>query len=58
MQTIYVTDNGLQVKQRSNRIVQKKDGKIVEEIPIVDLKRILIFGNNQLTTGLLRYLAG
>jgi CRISP-associated protein Cas1 len=58
MQTIYVTDNGLQLKRRSNRIVLKKDGKVTEEIPILDLKRILIFGNNQLSTELIRYLAG
>ncbi|MDY0039111.1 MAG: hypothetical protein RBS57_02290 [Desulforhabdus sp.] len=43
MQTIDVTDNGLQLKRRSNGIVLKKEGKIVEEIPIVDLKSILIF---------------
>jgi len=58
MQTIYVTDNGLQLKRKSNRIVLKKDGKIIEEIPILDLKRIMIFGNNQLSTELMRYLAG
>lgn len=58
MQTIYVTDNGLQLKRKSNRIALKKDGKIIEEIPILDLKRILIFGNNQLSTELIRYLAG
>ena len=58
MQTLYITDNGLQLRRRSNRIVLKKDGKVVEEIPILNLKRILIFGNNQLTTELLRYLAG
>lgn len=58
METIYLTDNGLQLKRKSNRIVLKKDGKIVEEIPILDLKRIMIFGNNQLSTELMRYLAG
>lgn len=58
METIYLTDNGLQLKKRSNRIVLKKDGKIVEEIAILDLKRIMIFGNNQLSTELMRYLAG
>lgn len=58
METIYLTDNGLQLKRKSNRIVLKKDGKIVEEIPILDLKRILIFGNNQMSTELMRYLAG
>lgn len=58
METIYLTDNGLQLKRKSNRIALKKDGKIIEEIPIIDLKRILIFGNNQLSTELMRYLAG
>lgn len=58
MQTIYVTDNGLQLKRKSNRILLKKDGKTMEEIPILDLKRILIFGNNQLSTELMRHLAG
>lgn len=58
METIYLTDNGLQLKRRSNRIVLKKEGRIIEEIAILDLKRILIFGNNQLSTELMRYLAG
>ena len=58
METIYVTDNGLQLKRKSNRIVLKKDGKNTGEIPILDLKRIIIFGNNQLSTELMRYLAG
>ncbi len=58
METIYLVDNGLLLKRKSNRIVLKKDGKIVEEIPILDLKRIVIFGNNQLSTELMRYLAG
>lgn len=58
MHTIYVTDNGLQLKRKSNRIVLKKENKVIEEIPILDLKRIMIFGNNQLSTELMRYLAG
>ncbi|OEU47692.1 MAG: CRISPR-associated endonuclease Cas1 [Desulfobacterales bacterium S3730MH5] len=57
MHTIYLTDNGLQLKKKSNRIMVKKDGKILEEIPILDLKRVLIFGNNQLSTELMRSLA-
>lgn len=58
MHTLYVIDQGLQLKKKSNRIVLKKEGKVEEEIPILDLKRILIFGNNQLSTELMRYLAG
>jgi CRISPR-associated protein Cas1 len=58
METLYVTDNGLQLKRRSDRILFKKDGKITEEIPLLDMKRILIFGNNQISTDLMRHLAG
>ncbi len=57
MHTLYITDNGMMLKKRSNRIAVKKGGKIIEEIPILDLKRILIFGNNQISSELLRLLA-
>jgi CRISPR-associated protein Cas1 len=57
LHTIYLTDNGLVLKKKSERIVVKKDGAVVEEIPIRDLKRILIFGNNQLSSDLMRHLA-
>ena len=57
VQTIYLTDNGIQLKRRSNRIVMKKEGKILEEIPVLDMKRIVIFGNNQLSTELMHFLA-
>lgn len=58
MNTLYIIDNGLALKKRSERIAVKKGSKIIEEIPILDLKRILIFGNNQVSTNLLRLLAG
>jgi len=57
METIYVTDSGLQLKKKSDRIAVKKDGKIIEEFRTIDLKRVLIFGNSHLTTDLMRYLA-
>lgn len=57
MHTIFLIDQGLQLKKKSNRIVLKKEGKVVEEIPILELKRVLIFGNNQVSTELMRYLA-
>ena len=57
MQTLYITDNGLQLKKRSNRIAVKKNGKITKEIPILDLKRVIIIGNSHLTAELMRYLA-
>jgi CRISPR-associated protein Cas1 len=57
MNTLYIEDNGLMLKRISNRIILKKDGKVKEEIPLLDLKRILIFGNNQISTELMRHLA-
>ena len=57
METIYLTDNGLQLKKQSERIVVKKEGRVQREIRIRDLKRILVFGNNQLSTQLLHALA-
>lgn len=57
MHTLYITDNGILLKRRSGRILLKKDSKVMEEIPILDLKRILIFGNNQISTDLMRYLS-
>ena len=57
MQTLYVSDNGVLLKKKSNRILLKKDNKILEEIPILDLKRVIIFGNNQVSTQLLQYFA-
>jgi len=57
MQTLYVTDNGVQLNKKSNRIVLKKENKVVDEIPMMGLKRVIIFGNNQITTQLMQYFA-
>lgn len=57
MKTLYITENGLNLKKRSNRIAVKKDGKIIREFRTTDLKRILVFGNSQITTNLMRFLA-
>lgn len=57
MQTLYVSDNGVLLKKKSNRILLKKDNKILEEIPILDLKRVIIFGSNQVSAQLLQYFA-
>ncbi|MDM8538263.1 CRISPR-associated endonuclease Cas1 [Desulfobacterales bacterium HSG17] len=57
MNTIYITDNGVMLKRLSRRILLKKGGKVIKEIPILDLKRILIFGNNQISMELMSFLA-
>jgi CRISPR-associated protein Cas1 len=48
--TLYVTDQGLKINKDHGRIVLTKSGKVVEEIPLFKIERILIFGNIQITT--------
>ncbi len=57
MKTLYITEHGLQLKKRSERIAVKKDGKIIAEYRTDELKRIVIFGNSQVTTELIRFLS-
>jgi CRISPR-associated protein Cas1 len=57
VQTLYLNEHGLTLKKKSNRIIVKKEGRIIQEIPVVDLKRLFVFGNSQLSTELMRYLA-
>ena len=57
MESLYITDNGLVLKRRCGRIVAKKSGKSICEYRINRLRRLVIFGNNQVTTDLLSYLA-
>ncbi len=57
MQTLYLNEHGLQIKKKSNRLIVKKEGKIVEEVALGELKRVLIFGNSQVTTEAMRLLS-
>ena len=57
MKTLYIAENGFQLKKRSERIAVKRDGKIVKEYRTDELKRVVIFGNSQVTTELMRFLA-
>jgi CRISPR-associated protein Cas1 len=57
METVYIADNGIVLKKRSQRIILKKDRKVLEEIPVLDLKRLIILGNNQISTDLLHFLS-
>ncbi len=57
MHTIYIDDNSVLLKKRSDRILLKKGGKVLDEIPTLDLKRVVVFGNNQISTELMRHLS-
>ncbi|MCD6389290.1 MAG: CRISPR-associated endonuclease Cas1 [Desulfobulbaceae bacterium] len=58
MQTVYLHGHGLRLGRESRHIVVRKDGEIIREIPVVNLKRLLVFGSVQLTTELMHFLTG
>uniref|UniRef100_A0A831ZL28 CRISPR-associated endonuclease Cas1 n=1 Tax=Desulfacinum infernum TaxID=35837 RepID=A0A831ZL28_9BACT len=57
MESLYVIDHGLHIKRRSERLVIKKAGRVLEEIPVHGLQRVVVFGRNQFTTDVLRLFA-
>ncbi len=57
MDALYLVDQGLQVKLRSERLLIKKGGRVIEEIPVEGLQRVVVFGRNQITTDVLRLFA-
>lgn len=57
IKTLYITKNGLFLKKRSNRIIVRRGKETIQEIPFLDLKRIVIFGHTQVSTQLLKSLS-
>lgn len=50
MKILYLTEQGCTVKKTSRRLVIVKDGKILNEVSIIGLDSVIVFGNIQLTT--------
>ena len=50
MGILYISTQGISIHVKSNRLVLKKEGRAIKEIPIFQIERIVIFGNVQLTT--------
>jgi CRISPR-associated protein Cas1 len=58
METLYVEGHDFKLGRSSRHIVVRRKGRIEREIPAINLKRVLVFGNSQLSSGLLAFLAG
>ncbi len=56
MAILYVTRQGAMLHKSGNQIIVKKDGEVLQEIPIVHLDEVAIFGNGHITTPAIGYL--
>ena len=56
MAILYITEQGAVLHKDGNRIVVKKEQAVLQEIPIVQLDEVVIFGNGHITTQTLGYL--
>ena len=56
MAILYVTQQGAALHKSGNRIIVKKERDVLQEIPIVQLDEVVIFGNGHITTPTIGYL--
>ena len=56
MAILYITQQGAVLHKSGNRIVVKKERDVLQEIPIVQLDEVVIFGNGHITTQTMGYL--
>ena len=56
MAILYITHQGAVLHKSGNRIIVKKDRDVLQEIPIVQLDEVVIFGNGHITTQTMGYL--
>lgn len=57
MRTLYLIEPEWQLVKHSRHLTVMRNGKVCEEIPMHNLRRIIVFGNSRLSTNLLHYLA-
>lgn len=56
MTTLYVIEQGAQLHKESRRLCVRKDGKLIQEIPLFKVDQVVLFGNIGLTTPALKAL--
>ena len=56
MAILYITQQGAVLHKSGNRIIVKKDQDVLQEIPIVKVDEVVIFGNGHLTTQTMGFL--
>ena len=56
MAILYMTQQGAVLHKSGNRVIIKKEREVLQEIPIVQLDEVVIFGNGHITTPTIGYL--
>ena len=56
MAILYITQQGTVLHKSGNRIIVKKDHDVLQEIPIVKVDEVVIFGNGHMTTQTMGFL--
>lgn len=56
MAILYITQQGAVLHKSGNQVIVKKDRDVIQEIPIVQLDEVVIFGNGHITTQAIGYL--
>ena len=56
MAILYITQQGAVLHRSGNRVIVKKDNDVLQEIPIIQLDEVVIFGNGHITTPAIGYL--
>lgn len=56
MAILYVTQQGAVLHKSGNQVIVKKDRDVLQEIPIIQLDEVVIFGNGHITTPAIGYL--
>ena len=56
MAILYITQQGAVLHRSGNQVIVKKNGDVLQEIPIIQLDEVVIFGNGHITTPAIGYL--
>ena len=56
MAILYITQQGAALHKSGNRVIVKKGRDVLQEVPIVQLDEVVIFGNGNITTPTIGYL--
>ena len=56
MAILYITQQGAVLHKSGNQVIVKKDREVLQEVPIVQLDEVVIFGNGHITTQTMGYL--
>ena len=55
MRTLYLMKHGLILGKESERLVIRRKGEVIQEIPAIKVDQVMVFGNSQITTQAMQF---